>query len=142
MISPDYTLRVFGLEDYDAALALWRITPGVHVSVGDSRADLSRYLMRNAGLSAVIEHAGAIVGTLLAGHDGRRGVLYHLAVAPAHQRRGLARALVEFSLERLRAEGIERTLALVLDDNADGRAFWEKLSAEHLEDVVVMAINR
>ena len=38
----------------------------------------------------VAELGGAVVGAVIAGFDGVRGWIYHLAVAPAQRRRGIA----------------------------------------------------
>jgi ribosomal protein S18 acetylase RimI-like enzyme len=48
---------------------------------------------------------GTIVGALMAGFDGVRGWLYHLAVAPEFRRRGFATGLVRAAEDRLRKLG-------------------------------------
>jgi ribosomal protein S18 acetylase RimI-like enzyme len=114
--------------DYDEAVALWRISPGVGLNESDERAPLTAYLARNPGLSQVARLGGAeLVGAVLCGHDGRRGYLHHLAVAEAYRRRGLGRELVERALEALKAAGIGKCNIFVFDDNAAARDFWTKL---------------
>jgi ribosomal protein S18 acetylase RimI-like enzyme len=61
---------------------------------------------------------------VLCGHDGRRGLIYHLAVARDHRGRGLGRRLADECLAGLRSVGIARALILVAKDNDHGRAFW------------------
>ena len=67
---------------------------------------------------------GALVGAVLGGHDGRRGYLHHLAVAPAERGRGLGRQLVDACVDELRALGIGKVNIFVYADNDAGRAFW------------------
>lgn len=125
-----YSFRVFSPEDYDAVSALWRESAGVEVAEGDDCDSLRAYLDRNRGLSRVIEAEGQIIGAALCGHDGRRGLIYHLAISRQHQGQGLGRRLVEECTAGLRAAGIKRILILVAADNDRGRAFWESLGFE------------
>lgn len=128
------TVRAFEPADLPAALALWAATPGLELAEGDSPTELARYLARNPGCStvAVAVADGTLVAAVLAGHDGRRGLLYHLAVHPAHRGRGLGRAVVRRSLEALRAAGLTRALLLVAADNPGGQAFWLREGWEEL----------
>lgn len=116
--------RAFETTDYDAVVALWSQAEGVEVAEGDDRATITAYLQRNPGLSRVAVSAGKIVGAALCGHDGRRGVIYHLAVAKDFRGRGLGRKLVEECLAGLRGCGLKRALIMVAPDNAAGREFW------------------
>jgi hypothetical protein len=83
----EISVRPFVEADITAALALWRATPGVGLSAADEPAALARYLARNPGLSLVADVHGTLVGTLLCGHDGRRGLIHHLVAAHGHRRR-------------------------------------------------------
>ena len=47
-----------------------------------------------------------LAGVILSGQDGRRGYIYHMAIAEDFRRRGIATALLDRCLEALRAEGI------------------------------------
>ncbi|MGH8017201.1 MAG: GNAT family N-acetyltransferase [Opitutaceae bacterium] len=62
---------------------------------------MSRYLRRNPGLSFVAEVDGQIVGYAMAGDDGRRGYLQHVAVDVAYRRRGIAQTLISRCLAAL-----------------------------------------
>jgi ribosomal protein S18 acetylase RimI-like enzyme len=66
------------------------------------------------------------VGAVLCGHDGRRGYLYHLAVALGHRQQGLGKKLVDACLEKLKRLGIQKCNIYVFDDNARGAKFWKK----------------
>jgi ribosomal protein S18 acetylase RimI-like enzyme len=123
------TLRDMTLADYDAVLALWNDAPGVRAN--ESRDEIDRILRRNPGLSCVAEcvtEAGdrELAGAVLCGHDGRRGYLYHLAVAENFQRRAIGRQLVDRCLARLRADGIRRCTIFLITNNAAGEVFWRQ----------------
>ena len=131
--------RAMGVADLPEALALWNSTEGVGLTEDETEPMLAKFLARNPGLSAVLRATdGALVGAVLAGHDGRRGFLYHLAVTPAGRGRGAGRELVEFALAGLRAAGIARALILVYASNEAGKAFWRRLGWEAREDVRMM----
>ena len=72
--------REFRIDDYDAAVELWKGVEGVEIAEGDSREDIAQYILRNAGLSRVATDGTAVVGIAPCGHDGRRGHIYHLAL--------------------------------------------------------------
>src|SRR5437667_3728786 len=103
-------IREFVIDDYDKAVALWNLAEGVEVAEGDSREEINAYLLRNPGLSRIAEEDGTIVGAVLCGHDGRRGLIYHLVVAPAYHAKGIGRLLVGECIAQLRAAGLARAL--------------------------------
>src|SRR5213078_4263629 len=98
----------FSIKDYDAAIELWQRVEGLEIAEGDDRVSIAQFLARNPGLSRVATNGSAIVGVALCGHDGRRGHVYHLAVAPPYQGRGLGKRLLDESLADLRRVGIKR----------------------------------
>src|SRR5579871_722647 len=99
---------VFEMHHYPAALALWERTEGVGLSDADSQPAIERYLARNPGLSFVAMVEGQLVGTILVGHDGRRGFIHRLAVASEHRRQGIAQSLVRLGLSALADAGIQK----------------------------------
>jgi len=136
------TIRDMTLDDYDDVIALMRQTPGVTVRDADSREATARYLSRNPGLSVVAEQAGDMVGCIMAGHDGRRGYLQHLIVAPAHRNKGLATRLGQACLDRLDAEGIRKSHVDVLTTNSEVFAFWQAIGWQRRTDIVRFSVIR
>lgn len=115
--------RKMVIEDYEESFALWNRTEGMGLSSADSRESIQLYLERNQGFSQVAVNNGRIIGTLLSGHDGRRGYLYHLAVEPGFRGQSIAKNLVRHAIALLREAGIQRAHIMVLDSNEAGKAF-------------------
>src|SRR5437764_375126 len=85
--------REFSIDDYDAAVELWKRVEGLEIAEGDDKESVARFLTRNPGLSRVATDGSVIVGVSLCGHDGRRGHIYHLAVEPRYQGVGLGKRI-------------------------------------------------
>jgi ribosomal protein S18 acetylase RimI-like enzyme len=119
--------REFAPEDYDLVFALWEASAGVGLSDADSRDCVEKYLHRNPGMSFVAFEDGILVGAVLCGHDGRRGLLHHLAVSRSHRGQGVGRYLAEMCLDALKKDGITKAHLFVFHNNHGGVAFWKEL---------------
>lgn len=129
-------IRRMEIADYDQLYALWLSCKGMGLNdVDDSRAGIERYLMRNPDTCFVAQEDGRTVGAIMAGHDGRRGYIYHTAVSPMHRHRGIGSKLVNAALNALEAEGITKVALVVFSRNEAGNAFWEKLGFTQREDL-------
>lgn len=111
-------IRVMTSEDYDGLYALWTSCKGMGLNdVDDSREGIVRFLRRNPTTCFVAQEEDTILGCILAGHDGRRGYIYHTAVKPEHRGKGIGKALVAFSR------------------NEAGNAFWERMGFTQRDDL-------
>ena len=137
-----FTIRPMHMHDYDAVIALMQETPGVSLRDADSRDATTRYLARNPDLSFVALADDAIVGCLMSGHDGRRGYLQHLLVAPGCRRQGIARALIADCLEALEALGIVKSHIDVLVTNTPAQAYWERAGWTRRDDIARYSLIR
>lgn len=130
-------IRKMTLDDYESVYALWLSCPGMGLNnVDESREGVGRYLARNPETCFVALEAEQIVGVILAGHDGRRGYIYHTAVSPSRQKRGIGTLLVDAALDALRGEGITKTALVAFARNENGNAFWEKMGFNVRDDLV------
>ncbi len=135
------TVREFLMGDYEGAIALWNQVEGVEICEGDSREEIAEYLKRNPGLSRVVEADGQIVGVALCGHDGRRGWIYHLAVAPSYRRQKTGKLLLDDCVRGLREAGLKRAIILVAGDNPAGHEFWLRNGWEDIDGAIPMSIE-
>lgn len=133
--------REFAIDDYEAAVELWKRVEGVEIAEGDDREGVAHFLAHNPGLSRVAIDGSTIVGVAFCGNDGRRGYIYHLAVDPNYQARGLGKRLVDECLEGLRRLGLQRANIMVATDNPRGREFWSKCGWEELDGAIGMGID-
>lgn len=98
-------MRLLKISDYQSIYNLWENTSGMGLrSLDDSEAGIKRFLLRNPKTNFVAVVDEKIVGVIMAGNDGRRGYIYHLAVQNEYRRRGIASALVKECLMALRTE--------------------------------------
>ena len=132
-------IKPFTVESYDDVLALWHQCEGVGLSDADSRESIQAYLDRNPGTSFIATAGDRVVAAVLAGHDGRRGYIHHLAVHRDCRRQGLGRQLVDSCLRALADAGIRKCHAFVLGDNADGIAFWTSAGWARRSDIDVVS---
>ncbi len=127
--------RNMHISDYDDVMQLWRSCEGLNMRDADSSRGIANYLERNPGLSFVALDESGIVGSLMAGHDGKRGYIQHLAVAAPVRRRGVAAELVELCLEALLAQGIVKSHVHVINSNQPGREFWSRRGWHHRAEI-------
>ena len=133
----EFKITPLTIEHYEGMLALWRACEGVGLSEADSRQSIESHLDHNPGMSFVATTEDRLIGVVLAGHDGGRGYIHHLAVHPDCRRRGIGRELVERCLQVLKHAGIRRCHVLIFNHNTDGMAFWESAGWRPRGDICV-----
>ncbi|KPL70046.1 hypothetical protein ADN00_18485 [Ornatilinea apprima] len=132
---------IFQTEDYDEAAAFWQRTPYIGLSSADKCEAISIFLARNPGFSFTARDGDTLVGTVLLGHDGRRGYMYHLAVAAEYRGQGIARELIRLGLEALRGAGIEKCHLFVYTDNQNALEFYRHEGWQQREELVIFSMN-
>jgi ribosomal protein S18 acetylase RimI-like enzyme len=121
-------LREFTFDDYDAVYALWQNAgPGIGIGRSDTREEIAKKLQRDPDLFLVATDDDRIIGTVIGGYDGRRGVIYHLAVEQSFRERGTGKMLMSEVERRLVAKGCLRCYLLVKDDASDVIEFYRRL---------------
>jgi len=131
----------FSIDQYDDVFALWRHSEGVELSGADEKKHIQAYLQRNPGMSFVAVADGAVAGSVLCGHDGRRGYIHHLAVRADCRRKGIGRRLATACLDVLSAAGIQKCHLFIVNQNEKGRAFWESIGWTVRGDIGVISKN-
>ncbi len=126
--------RVMTPDDWDGVAEVWKNHEGTN-PVDDSPEGFTKYLRRNPTTSFVAVDDGRIIGTILAGHDGRRGIFHHVSVLPEYQKQGVGKMLVDSAVEALRKEDINKVLIVVFKDNDNGNGFWEHMGFTVREDL-------
>ena len=120
-------IRKMNLHDYSKVYHLWLHTSGMGLNTtDDSEAGINKYLRRNPNTCFVAEKDDEIIGAILCGHDGRRGLIYHMAVKDCEREQGFGSALLDRAMEALQKEGIKKVYVILYKNNEVGNAFWEK----------------
>ncbi|WP_124113501.1 GNAT family N-acetyltransferase [Paenibacillus xylanexedens] len=136
-----YEIREMTINDYEMSIELWQRTEGMALSEADSKESINYYLNRNTGMSFVCVDKEQVIGTILCGHDGRRGYIYHVAVDPEYRGKSLGKKLVVSSLEKLRLEGIGKCHIMVIADNEIGNEFWIRTEWTRRDGILLYSSN-
>ena len=125
-------------EDYKQVFELWQsIEKGVHVGRSDTLAEIGKKLERDPDLFLVAESDGNIIGSVIGGFDGRRGIIYHLAVASTFRGQGVGSRLMDEVEARLRTKGCLKCYLLVTVDNPEVEDYylqrgWQQMDQVHI----------
>ncbi|OQY29190.1 MAG: hypothetical protein B6I38_08495 [Anaerolineaceae bacterium 4572_5.1] len=137
----DIAIRLFSFpDDYLTVYQLWADSgEGIHLRRSDDLDEIKKKIARDPDLFLLAEADGLVVGSILGGFDGRRGMMYHLAVAESYRGQGIAEKLVDELEQRLRAKGCIRYYLLVAKDNEAAIRFYEKHGWENMDDLAAYA---
>jgi hypothetical protein len=127
-VSKPSALIISSIEDGDLpeVTRLWR-RAGLIREWNDPAGDIA--LARKASNSTILlgRDNGALVASVLVGHDGHRGWVYYVSVDPDHRRKDYGREIMTAAEDWLRARGIAKLQLMVRGDNAKVHAFYEAL---------------
>ena len=130
------TIRTMTIEDFEQVHALWMTIKGFGIrSIDDSKEGVERFLKRNPTTSVVAEIENKIVGSILCGHDGRRGCLYHVCVDEKYRRHGIGKAMVVYAMQALKREKINKVSLIAFTVNDIGNAFWNTIEWTERKDL-------
>ena len=130
-------IREFKIEDYLTVRALWQ-TSGLELRPGDDLEDIRLKLQRDPDLFLIAEQDEEIIGSVIGGWDGRRGWIYHLAVRPDHQRKGIGTKLIEELERRLFAKGAKKVNAQIHKWNNQSSEFFKAIGYDAQSDLVMI----
>jgi ribosomal protein S18 acetylase RimI-like enzyme len=121
--------------DVAAVVALWQVC-GLTRPWNAPGADIA--FARNGPNSAVLigRDGGAIVASVIVGHDGHRGWVYYVAVDPDHRHKHYGRVMMNAAEDWLRQRGIQKLMLLVRSDNTEVKAFYQHLGYLEQERIV------
>jgi len=130
-------IRPLTIDDYDALVRLWQEAGLPYRPDGrDRRERIARELAGPCSIFLAAEEDGRLVGAILGTHDGRKGWINRLVVAPSHRRRGIAKALVDEVEKRLAELGIEVIAGLIEDWNRNSIEFFSAIGYVYDKEVL------
>jgi ribosomal protein S18 acetylase RimI-like enzyme len=130
-------IREFKIDDYPIVRDLWQAA-GLIPRPGDELEDVKLKLQRDPDLFLVAVQDDRIVGSIMGGWDGRRGWIYHLAVKPEHQRKGIGVGLVREVEKRLVVKGARKVNAQVYKWNERSSEFFKAIGYEAQPDLTMI----
>jgi len=121
-----YKVKKIDIKDYNEIVKLWKGTEGIVLHYrDDSKKSIKKFLEKNPNTCFIVEYNKNIIGTIMGGNDGRRGLIYHLFVKPEHRKNGIGKKLLKRIEMGYKKEGIGKIYLLVLKKNKIGNEFWE-----------------
>ena len=119
-------IREFKAADSEEVIALWQACELTR-PWNDPQRDIQRKLDVDDKLFLVGVENNKVVASVMGGYDGHRGWMNYLAVAPEHQRRGLATQLVQCIEEKLLALGCPKLNLQIRTDNIAVQSFYKEI---------------
>lgn len=128
MKAPSIQIRDFRFPaDYQSVYELWEsMEKGVKVGRSDTPAEIEKKISRDPDLFLVAEADDCIIGSVIGGFDGRRGLIYHLAVSASFRGKGVGSRLMDEVEARLRAKGCLKCYLMVVPDNTEVEEYYQQ----------------
>jgi ribosomal protein S18 acetylase RimI-like enzyme len=120
-------IRSFREKDRNAVVAIWNLVFADDPPWSEPNAVIDTKQTVQPDLFLIAELEGKVLGTALAGFDGVRGWVHHVAVHPDHQRRGVAASLIAAAEAGLKEMGCQKLNLQVRATNTAVLAFYEDL---------------
>ena len=136
----DCTIRDLRIEDYDDLIDLWEEAKLPYKPEGrDRRDNIYRELVGDTAIFLIAEIKGKMIGSIFGTHDGRKGWINRLAVAPSYRRQGLAACLVHEVEARLYDKGIEIIACLIEDWNESSLTAFQQMGYKRHDDIIYLS---
>ena len=132
----DVEIRDLLPHEAERAVELWAQC-GLTRPWNDPNADLARALATPSSTVLAAVAAEALIGTAMVGHDGHRGWVYYLAVAPDRRREGVGRRLMAAGEAWLRDRGAPKVQLMVRQGNAAVVEFYAALGYADQQTLVL-----
>lgn len=113
----------------------------MRVGRSDSPVEIEKKIARDPDLFLIAEYQNQIVGSVIGGYDGRRGLIYHLAVSATFRGQGIGSRLMEEVESRLRTKGCLKCYLLITSDNYEVENYYQQRGWQPMTDVRLFGKN-
>lgn len=121
-------------EDYEAVFQVWKLAgKGIHITSSDEEEVIKKLVEKNPGLFFLAEIDGKVIGTAMGGFDGRRGIIYHLAVLPEFQNLRIGSKLLSCVEEGLQKAGCSKVYLFVVSENSELSDYYVRHGYEKMD---------
>ena len=118
-----------GRDDAEDVIALWHAC-ALTRPWNDPAADFARAIEGPNSAILLVREGTALAAGVMVGHDGHRGWVYYLAVAPDRRRGGLGREMMAAAEAWLRARNVPKIQLMVRNSNTEALDFYQALGLE------------
>ena len=130
-------IRIYRERDREQVLSLWQECDLIHPK-NDPQKDLDRKKGFGEELFLVIEQKEKIIGTVMGGYDGHRGIINYLGVHPSFRGQGLGKMLLQAVEQKLKDLGCPQVNLLVWSNNSEVLKFYKKTQYSEANDIVLL----
>ena len=130
-------IRIYRERDREQVLALWQECDLIHPK-NDPQKDLDRKKGFGEELFLVIEEREKIIGTVMGGYDGHRGIVNYLGVHPSFRGQGLGKMLLQAVEQKLKDLGCPQVNLLVWSNNSEVLKFYKETQYSEANDIVLL----
>ena len=130
-------IRIYRERDREQVLSLWQECDLIHPK-NDPQKDLDRKKGFGEELFLVIEEREKIIGTVMGGYDGHRGIINYLGVHPSFRGQGLGKMLLQAVEQKLKDLGCPQVNLLVWSNNSEVLEFYKKTQYSEANDIVLL----
>ena len=119
-------IRYMKKEDYYEIYELWNSSKEIRINIQDDTYEkISKFIDYNSNLCIVAIENSEIIGSVLAGYDGRRGHIYHTIVRSDYRSKGIGNKLIDKVLDEFKSKEVKEIDLLSVINNHEGNNFWE-----------------
>ena len=129
-------IRKYDEKDREQIIELWK-TCNLTRPWNDPNKDFDRKKGYSEDLFIVLEYENKVIGTVMGGYDGHRGIMNYLAVSPNFRGKGFGKMLVKEIENKLKQLGCPKVNLLVRSDNVEVSNFYEGIHYKKQDDVLV-----
>ena len=128
-------------SDLISLIEFWEAFEAIDLNEHDDvPKQLYKFIKKNRALNYCIYDDHKIVASILSGHDGRRGTIYHLAVRKDFQNHGLSRLLIDKVCLELKKQKIYKVNITVFTNAAESVSFWEHMHWQRREELYMYSL--
>jgi len=119
-------IRLMKKTDFDGLYVMWKKSKLKLDSYQNEKKEFNDMLTVNPESCFVALNKNQIIGSVFGTNNGRRSFIYHLAVHPDWQRKGIGKKLLQKAEYFLKKTGVSRVRLMVNLDNLRVVPFYEK----------------
>jgi ribosomal protein S18 acetylase RimI-like enzyme len=134
-IAPSLAIAPMTDDDIQAVITLWQRCDLTR-PWNDPTGDIAFARRGDNATILVGRDSGAIVASVMVGHDGHRGWVYYVSVDPDHRGKEYGRTVMTAAEDWLRERGVVKLMLLVRSDNAKVQAFYETLDYAEQDRII------